>query len=352
MRGINNKRNGYDMFMITFTTYWLLLLPIVVFSGPKTDTVYLKNGDRITGEVKRMEFGILFFKTDGMGTLNIEFDRIKTFYSTQDFTLQLDNGLRFFGSIDTCGKDGYISLIINELRIREPIESVVEVFPVKNAFLQRLDGAVDIGYSYTKASSLSQLNFSGHLDYRNQKSFSQARASSIYTDQKDRERIRKQDYSLAYNRFFRKRWFAGALIGAQQNTELGNSQRLYGGLGIGNDIVHNNLHVLTASAGALFSGETSSSDSLLRSVEGMVQLNYSIFKFNNPEVNLNSYYNVYPSFTSWGRVRMEFELKLNIELFSDFYFGLSFYDNYDNMPVDGGPAVNDWGLASSIGYSW
>ncbi|HSG67532.1 MAG TPA: DUF481 domain-containing protein [Bacteroidales bacterium] len=350
MNLINNKalqvtvRNIYIIF--------LLFLSAQVFAGPKTDTVYLFNGDRITGEVKRMEFGVLFFKADGMGTLQIEYDRIKTFYSSQEFTLQLVNGLRFFGSIDTSSLDGHINLVVNNFRIPEPINAVVEVFPIKNAFWQRLDGAVDLGYSYTKASSLSQLNFSGHLDYRVQKSFSQAKASSIYTDQQDRDRIRKQDYSLSHNRFFRKKWFAGALLGAQQNTELGNSQRFFGGLGIGNDIVHNNSHVLTAIGGALVSTETSSADSLLKSVEGMVQISYKVFRFNNPEVELNSYYNVYPSFTTWGRVRMEFELKAQIELFSDFYFGVSFYDNFDNMPVDGGPAVNDWGFSTSIGYSW
>ena len=66
------------------------------FAGPKTDTVYLYNGDRITGEIKRFEYGVLFFKTDGMGTLNIEFDRIRTFYSTHQFTIQTSSGLRFF----------------------------------------------------------------------------------------------------------------------------------------------------------------------------------------------------------------------------------------------------------------
>ena len=38
----------------------------------KDDTVYLKNGDRITGEFKKYEGGLLFLKTDGMSTVSIE----------------------------------------------------------------------------------------------------------------------------------------------------------------------------------------------------------------------------------------------------------------------------------------
>ena len=214
-----------------------ILLPVLSFAGPKTDTVYLHNGDKITGEVKRFEYGILVFKTDGIGTLKIEFDRIKTFYSKQQFTIQLSNGLRFFGSIDTSGTAGYVNIQSGSFRIPEPVSAIAEIFPVKRAFWKRLDGAIDFGYSYSKASTISQFNFSGNVDYRVEKSFTQIKFSSILTDQTDRERIRKQDYTASYQRFFKKRWFGVAFAGIQQNTELGTQFRSYGGLGVGIDIM-------------------------------------------------------------------------------------------------------------------
>ncbi|MCK4569188.1 MAG: DUF481 domain-containing protein [Bacteroidales bacterium] len=329
-----------------------ILLPLLSFAGPKTDTVYLYNGDRITGEVKRFEYGILVFKTDGMGTLNIEYDRIRTVYSKQKFTILLANGLRFFGSIDTSHTSGHVNIHSGSFRIPEPISAIVEIFPVKNVFWKRLDGAIDLGYSYTKASTISKLNFSGNVDYRVQKSFSQIKISSTFTDQKDRDRIRKQDYYISHRRFFKRRWFAGALLGMQQNTELGNNHRIYFGLGLGNDVVHSNSQVLSGAMGLLLVTEKSEADSTIQSIEGMMQWNYRVFKFNKPEIELTSFFNAYPSFTTWGRVRLEFEIKARIELFNDFYFGLSLYDNYDSQPLDNTAATNDWGITTSIGYSW
>jgi hypothetical protein len=338
--------------ILAFFALSFLLLPILSFAGPKTDTVYLYNGDRITGEVKRFEYGVLFFKTDGMGTLNIEYDRIKTFYSTQQFTIQTASGLRFFGSIDTSHTDGSVNLRVKSFYISEPISDIVEIYPVKNAFWKRLDGHVDIGYSYTKASTISQFNFSGNVSHRVQKSFTDINGSTILTDQEDRDRIRKQDYSLSFSRFFKNGWFATSFVGAQQNTELGTDHRYYGGLGVGNDLVHNNLHALNGALGLMFTTEKATPDTIINSIEGVMQWKYKIFKFNNPDIDVSSNFNVYPSFTSPGRYRLEFSVNAKIEIFNDFFFGLTFYDNYDSKPLDQEAATNDWGVNTSIGYSW
>lgn len=331
---------------------WFIMFPLVSQAGAKTDTVYLQNGDRITGEIKRFEYGILFFKTDAMGTLKIEFNDIRTFYSDEQYTIQMANGLRFFGSVDTSATNGYVNLKVGNFRIPELVSAIVEIYPVKHAFWKRLDGYIDLGYSYTKASTVSQLNFSGNVDYRLEKSFTSIDVSSILTDQEDRDRIRKQDYSITYRRFYKKKWFGSGIIGAQQNTELGFAHRFSLGMGAGRDFIHSNRTVFSGLIGVLVSTEKSLSDSIVQSMEGVMNLNTRIFKFDDPEIDITSHFNAFPSFTSVGRYRLEFELKAKIELFSDFFFGLSFYDNFDSKPIDKDAATNDWGVTTSLGYSW
>ena len=51
--------------------------PLQAQARPKTDVVILKNGDRITGEIKGLDLGILTLKTDWMGTVEIEWDNIE-----------------------------------------------------------------------------------------------------------------------------------------------------------------------------------------------------------------------------------------------------------------------------------
>ena len=335
-----------------FVLLIVIFLPRIITASEKTDTVYLKNGDRITGEVKRLEYGILFLKTSGLGTINIEFDRIKTFYAKERFTVLLASGLRFFGTIDTSGKEGHVILRVNDFRIPEPISEIAELYPVKNAFWKRLDGSIDLGYSYTKASTVSQLDFSGSLEYRVEKAFTRLKVGFTMTDQQGMDRIRKQDYALSYRRIIRRKWFYAGAIGIQQNTELGVDYRYWGGPAIGNNLVNNNLHVLSGMAGLLIMTEGSIDDSITNSIEGLMQIDYRIFRFNKPDIDIRSSLSYYPSFTSWGRNRIEFDINAKLEIFHDFYFGLRLYDNYDSHPVDENAATNDWGITTSIGYSW
>ena len=75
-----------------------------------------------------------------------------------------------------------------------------------------------------------------------------------------------------------------AFAGAQQNTELGTIYRYYGGLGVGNDLVHNNLHALSGVLGVMYTTEKAESDSIINSVEGVMQWKYKMYKFNNPDI--------------------------------------------------------------------
>ncbi len=53
----------------------------------------MNNGDYITGEVKKLQFGILFFKTDDMGTLQIEWEKVMHVISKDYFEVELQDFL-------------------------------------------------------------------------------------------------------------------------------------------------------------------------------------------------------------------------------------------------------------------
>ena len=82
-----------------------VLLFIVALSMPsqamadKTDIVVLKNGDKITGEVKGLFRGKLELSTDSMGTVNIDWADIEAVLSDTGQSLELANGQRFYGPL-------------------------------------------------------------------------------------------------------------------------------------------------------------------------------------------------------------------------------------------------------------
>ena len=61
----------------------------------------MNNGDHITGEIKKLQFGIVTFKTDDAGTLSIQWDKLRHLISTDIFEVDLADGRIYYGTLDT-----------------------------------------------------------------------------------------------------------------------------------------------------------------------------------------------------------------------------------------------------------
>ena len=59
-----------------FISILIFLLGYSPLFAEKTDAVVLVNGDRITGDIKKLERGKLEFKTDDMGSVYIDWTKI------------------------------------------------------------------------------------------------------------------------------------------------------------------------------------------------------------------------------------------------------------------------------------
>ena len=83
----------------TLTIALVLLLSAAARGQGRTDVVTLPNGDRITGEVVRLDRGRLEFKTDDAGTLYLEWDKIASIVTTRVVEVVTADGRRFLGSL-------------------------------------------------------------------------------------------------------------------------------------------------------------------------------------------------------------------------------------------------------------
>lgn len=77
-----------------------------------------------------------------------------------------------------------------------------------------------------------------------------------------------------------------------------------------------------------------------------------MFRYDSPKTDITTDATLFPSLTSWGRVRAEIDISATREIVSDFTFILSFYDSYDNEPPDEGAAKNDYGVVTSVGWTF
>src|SRR6476620_11396433 len=101
------------------------LLPATARAQGKTDLVTLANGDRITGEVKRLDRGRLVFDTDDAGTLYLEWDKLASVESKLNVEVVTFDGRRFLGtlgpapdrSIAVVAADGVTTLTMAEVTV-------------------------------------------------------------------------------------------------------------------------------------------------------------------------------------------------------------------------------------------
>jgi hypothetical protein len=101
---------------------------------PKTDIVHLKNGDRLTGEIKGLARGKLTLLTDAVGTVAVEWSEIDRVKSEFLFEVETEAGGRFFGLIQPSSDQGKMD--VEELAGTTTLEQarVVEITPIEETF--------------------------------------------------------------------------------------------------------------------------------------------------------------------------------------------------------------------------
>ena len=230
---------------------------------------------------------------------------------------------------------------------------IVEITPIKNKLWGKIDGNVDMGYSYTKGSQVKQWNSSFRLDYRPENSITTISANSIFTQQPERDATTKQDINFSYKYLMKNNLAYTGFTGMQQNSELGIQLRSSLGVGMSKNWFRSNMQRFITTLGVIVNNEQAS-DNAEASInyEGVVRIEYRVFRYRDPEIGITSSFDFYPSFTIKDRYRTDLDVKVKFEVFNDFYIGFTFYHNLDTKPPESAASKSDWGINSSIGYSF
>jgi hypothetical protein len=329
-------------------------IPVNAAARPKTDVVILKNGDHITCEIKQLSQGKLQVKTDAMGTVNIEWDEIQHLESSFFYRVESRSGDRVYGFLTMKEESDELQVFRGAQKHTYQQDEVVEIMPIEETFWSRLDGSFSFGFSYTKASDVRQLTFDWSNVYRAERNRVNLKASSILTRAgPDSNTQHRHDYSLGYTRLMIKRWTGTLSTGVQRNDELNLQRRVITSLTFGYSLLKSNLHYLLISAGAAWNAELATGATEVTDTADLVfQVNYSLYDYDSPKTNINTNLYFYPSLTEEDRYRLEYDLKLRRELVSDFFIDLTFFTSYDsNAPGDAGEQT-DYGIVTSLGYSY
>ncbi len=324
----------------------------------KTDVVVLLNGDRITGEVKELSYGQLKFKTDDMGTLYIEWNKIAELRTRQLLQVELSDGRRLYGQATQAGSSAQ-ALRLDTGKTGDavattevPTSSVVRMATIdRGNWYDRLDGSVNVGYNFTAASDVEVLTVAAEIGSRNQKRKWNVSFDAQLTDQAAGDSSQSASLVSTLERFMRNRYYYEGSLEFSRNQELGLDLRTLVGATFGRYLRQTTGREWRAGAGLAASTEDGTDGSRRQSLEAALNTSLRLFRFDSPETNVTLNLTLLPSLTESGRWRGEGSLELRREIVNDLFFAISLYDSYDNQPAEGAE-TNDWSVVTSLGYTF
>jgi Protein of unknown function, DUF481 len=318
----------------------------------KTDVVVLRNGDRLTGEVEQLERGSLRLKTDDLGTVEIEWDKVATVTASAPFDIDDLHGNRYLGSLAPGPVAGQALVQWAGRTATVDMSSLVRMRRLSRRFWKRLDGSLDVGASYTSASELFKLDLSGTLGWERPGYEVSLDGSSTISSQPGVDETRRSNLSLAYGRRFENRWVALVKGQLEQNRELGFDLRSSAAAGGGRFLAQGRRDKLLTGLGLSVNREVPVEGESTTNVEATALVSYDRFAYDFPKVDVSVTLAGFASLNEGGRYRLELDASLKRELVKDFYLTLRGYESYDSRPATEGAQLNDYGVTFALGWSF
>ncbi len=157
----------------------LIFVSASALAKRKDDVVVLHNGDRMTGEIKSLEHGVLSFKADYMsGSVGLDWKRVARIESKDQYIIILTNGGLYTGSLDLAprSRDAIENFEIragnDTVKVKQ--DEVLTLQPSEAGFLKQLKGSIDYGFGYTSGNNQYQSQLSVAANYRRGATISQA----------------------------------------------------------------------------------------------------------------------------------------------------------------------------------
>jgi hypothetical protein len=345
-------RSPAQIFLTLILTQILTLgLSAAAAAQGKTDVVVLGNGDRITGEIKRLDRGQLEFSTDDAGTLYLEWEKLASAITKQIVEVVTKDGSRLLGSLGPSAPRS-ITVVRAEGDASLPMTEVTNIAPIGQSFWRKLDGSFDAGFNYTQSSGIAQLNVNSNTLYRRPGFQARVLTSLTGTRTEDSDRDDRGMLEMSYLRYVRRRWFSVVAGRFETNESLGLTLRSQVGVALGPRLVNTNRAQLAVGAGLVLNEEDGVDVEPVENVEGLLVFQSSYYTYDRPKTNLDLNIQYYPSLSNTGRHRLQLDAGVKREVWVDLFVALNVYNTYDSRPPSATADTNDVGIVTSIGWSY
>lgn len=323
----------------------------------KTDIVIMENGDRNTGEIKKMEFGVLYLKSDGVAdTMKLDWERVVRVQSIARYEFETRSKDVYVGTIV---KDANNEVPAGDLRIKLDNGSIVQlriveiiaVHEMGKSFLSRINLSLDAGASFTSANQRAQTNVNLSTYYRRPKHTASMFFSSQFSSEPGTEKTARHELQILGKHYLKRKWEGVALGMFLHDNQQDLQLRTTAGGGIERIFYESNRTLFYTIGGVVYTNENYFDEfrSDRDNVEALAALGLSTYRFRGSYLNTIVF--VYPSLSDPGRLRIDTAFNWKWDIVRDFYWKIYFVDNYDNRPPPEGINHN-LSISTTVGWSF
>lgn len=339
--------------------FLLLFVAIVVcsshaFAKRKDDVVILKNGDRMTGEIKSLQQGELRFKAGYMAdSVRLDWTQVESLQSKDLFQILLKDGQLFTDELRILPGSSTDNFLIGGSKspLKVPMINVVRILPIEGSFWSQLTGSIDFGFNFTSGTSQYQTELNATANYRRGDHSVNGTVNTSFSGQSDADSSARKQFTLDYRKQVSPRWFVGGLFDLLSSDQQNLNLRTTLGGSIGRNIIQTERTRFSLFGGVAASREKYSTPlhPKATNIDALAGADFVTFRFKT--TNIGSRLVVFPSLTDPGRVRMQVNSSLKIELVKDLYWGFNLYENFDSRPPFRADK-NDLGISASLGWKF
>lgn len=334
-----------------------LLVVVTALAKNVDDVVVLKNGDRLTGEIKGLQRGELRVKSDYMAeAVRLDWAKVERLESKSTFMILLVDGklvtdvMRLLPT--NSGEIPNFIIGSSDQTLRVPQLDVIRITPADRQFWKRLEGSIDFGFSYTSGNAQYQTQLTATTTYRTGDHSFTGSIDSAFSGQTEGTSLTRNQLNFDYRKQLNERWYVGGLFDLlrsdQQSLRLRTS---VGGL-FGRNLKqteHTRLSVYGGIVGTRENYSESIGTPRTTNADAIAGADFATFRFNS--VDIRSRFSLFPSLTTPGRTRLQATSDLRIKIVKDLWWGFHVYENYDSKPPVRADK-NDLGVSTSLGWKF
>ncbi len=333
------------------------------FSAPmlardKSDVIIMKNGDRITCEIKRLASDTLYIKVDYiLDTLSVEWIKVDHVESKQLFIVKTQDGIVYSGTLSTPSSSGGRPI---NIQVLDPTDTsveiekshVIEMDQTFSTIWERFNGDIGLGLIYSKGNQSTQYNFSSSLNYPRERWSASAAFNSTLSSSTGRSPATRNELNLNIERLLRwNNWYYTGLADFLQSSEQGIQLQSGIGGGIGRYLVNNNRSMVSLYGGLVWQRinyqQTIVPSLTQNAASALIGSEVRLFRFNKTNLSVSAA--LLPAITESSRVHFNLNTSYYIKLWSNLTWNISFYGNWDNRPP---PNFSGSDYGTSSGVAW